>query len=109
MVAESTVGTTHDFFLSQIFFFITLHFQHPFFCFKIDRTEWVLSWPGQVVIAGCQIHWTMEVTEALENNQLPQLQDNLLKQVSVKLSLNNKINNNNNNNKIICLNWCVLS
>ena len=47
----------------------------------------MLSWPGQVVIAGCQIHWTMEVTEALENNQLPQLQDNLLKQVRIKLSL----------------------
>uniref|UniRef100_A0A4W3IJM0 Dynein axonemal heavy chain 1 n=1 Tax=Callorhinchus milii TaxID=7868 RepID=A0A4W3IJM0_CALMI len=31
----------------------------------IPRTEWVLSWPGQVVIAGCQINWTIEVSKAL--------------------------------------------
>ncbi|XP_004676628.1 PREDICTED: dynein heavy chain 1, axonemal [Condylura cristata] len=42
------------------------------------RTQWVLSWPGQVTIAGCQTYWTMEVAEALEagtlSNQLfPQL------------------------------------
>lgn len=43
------------------------------------RTEWVLSWPGQVVIAGCQVFWTTEVSEALEQEDLssnlyPQLQ-----------------------------------
>lgn len=43
------------------------------------RTEWVLSWPGQVVIAGCQVFWTTEVSEALEQGDLasnlyPQLQ-----------------------------------
>uniref|UniRef100_A0A8C9ZPR8 Dynein axonemal heavy chain 1 n=1 Tax=Sander lucioperca TaxID=283035 RepID=A0A8C9ZPR8_SANLU len=34
------------------------------------RTEWVLSWPGQVVIAGCQVFWTAEVSEALEQGDL---------------------------------------
>uniref|UniRef100_A0A8C4NS28 Dynein, axonemal, heavy chain 1 n=1 Tax=Dicentrarchus labrax TaxID=13489 RepID=A0A8C4NS28_DICLA len=34
------------------------------------RTEWVLSWPGQVVIAGCQVFWTTEVSEALEQGDL---------------------------------------
>ncbi|XP_038627172.1 dynein heavy chain 1, axonemal [Tachyglossus aculeatus] len=29
------------------------------------RTTWVLSWPGQVIIAGCQTFWTKEVSEAL--------------------------------------------
>lgn len=43
------------------------------------RTEWVLSWPGQVVIAGCQVFWTTEVSEALAQGDLssslyPQLQ-----------------------------------
>ncbi|KAG9260637.1 dynein heavy chain 1, axonemal [Astyanax mexicanus] len=43
------------------------------------RTKWVLSWPGQVVIAGCQTFWTTEVSEALEKGDLaerlyPQLQ-----------------------------------
>uniref|UniRef100_A0A3Q3E168 Dynein, axonemal, heavy chain 1 n=1 Tax=Labrus bergylta TaxID=56723 RepID=A0A3Q3E168_9LABR len=46
------------------------------------RTEWVLSWPGQVVIAGCQVFWTTEVSEALEQGDMasrlyPQLQTQL--------------------------------
>ncbi|KAK7127569.1 hypothetical protein R3I93_020220 [Phoxinus phoxinus] len=46
------------------------------------RTEWVLSWPGQVVIAGCQTFWTQEVSESLEKGDLtdrlyPQLQTQL--------------------------------
>ncbi|XP_069045720.1 dynein axonemal heavy chain 1 isoform X1 [Lepisosteus oculatus] len=46
------------------------------------RTEWVLSWPGQVVIAGCQTFWTTEVSESLEQGDLaerlyPQLQAQL--------------------------------
>ncbi|XP_030276430.1 dynein heavy chain 1, axonemal [Sparus aurata] len=46
------------------------------------HAEWVLSWPGQVVIAGCQVFWTAEVSEALEQGNLanrlyPQLQTQL--------------------------------
>uniref|UniRef100_A0A3Q3IZZ6 Dynein, axonemal, heavy chain 1 n=1 Tax=Monopterus albus TaxID=43700 RepID=A0A3Q3IZZ6_MONAL len=46
------------------------------------RVEWVLSWPGQVVIAGCQAFWTAEVSAALEQGDLanclyPQLQTQL--------------------------------
>ncbi|XP_062843095.1 dynein axonemal heavy chain 1 [Trichomycterus rosablanca] len=46
------------------------------------RTKWVLSWPGQVVIAGCQTFWTSEVSESLEKGDLaerlyPQLQTQL--------------------------------
>ncbi|KAM9856968.1 dynein axonemal heavy chain 1 [Aulostomus maculatus] len=46
------------------------------------RPEWVLAWPGQVVIAGCQVFWTVEVSEALEQGDLanrlyPQLQTQL--------------------------------
>ncbi|XP_016065513.1 PREDICTED: dynein heavy chain 1, axonemal [Miniopterus natalensis] len=48
----------------------------------MTRTQWVLNWPGQVTIAGCQTYWTMEVAEALEasnlSNQLfPQLAQQL--------------------------------
>ncbi|NWX92741.1 DYH1 protein, partial [Nothoprocta pentlandii] len=37
---------------------------------ETPRTTWVLQWPGQVTIAGCQIFWTKEVSEALEAGDL---------------------------------------
>uniref|UniRef100_H0V0D2 Dynein axonemal heavy chain 1 n=1 Tax=Cavia porcellus TaxID=10141 RepID=H0V0D2_CAVPO len=56
---------------------------------KMPRTQWVLSWPGQVTIAGCQTYWTMEVSQALETISLmlpfPQLSD-LVALVRGKLS-----------------------
>ena len=33
---------------------------------KKPRADWVLAWPGQVVIGGGQTVWTAEVTEAIE-------------------------------------------
>lgn len=62
--------------------------------YERPREEWVLSWPGQVVIAGCQVFWTSEVSEALEKGDLetrlyPQLQTqlgNLVKLVRGDLS-----------------------
>uniref|UniRef100_A0AAR2LEL7 Dynein, axonemal, heavy chain 1 n=1 Tax=Pygocentrus nattereri TaxID=42514 RepID=A0AAR2LEL7_PYGNA len=47
------------------------------------RTKWVLSWPGQVVIAGCQTFWTMEVSEALERGDLA---ESLYPQLQIQLS-----------------------
>nr|XP_009665828.1 PREDICTED: dynein heavy chain 1, axonemal [Struthio camelus australis] len=49
---------------------------------EMPRTTWVLQWPGQVTIAGCQIFWTKEVSEALEAGDLasrlfPQLSSQL--------------------------------
>ena len=40
-----------------------------------------MQWPGQIVIAGCQTHWTKEVSEALEKGQLKELYVNLKMQV----------------------------
>ncbi|TGZ66131.1 hypothetical protein CRM22_005485 [Opisthorchis felineus] len=48
---------------------------------RTPRTEWVLQWPGQVVIAGCQTYWTSEVTSALAGGSLEQLYPNLLRQL----------------------------
>lgn len=31
------------------------------------RTQWVLNWPGQVVLAASAIHWTSEVTQVSSN------------------------------------------
>ncbi|EDL24804.1 mCG3819, partial [Mus musculus] len=47
------------------------------------RTEWVLNWPGQVTIAGCQTYWTMEVAEALEAGNIS---SKLFPQLSKQLS-----------------------
>uniref|UniRef100_A0A8C5QQJ6 Dynein axonemal heavy chain 1 n=1 Tax=Leptobrachium leishanense TaxID=445787 RepID=A0A8C5QQJ6_9ANUR len=49
---------------------------------QMPRTEWVMRWPGQVTIAGCQAYWTKEVSEALEAGDLssrlfPQLEAQL--------------------------------
>ncbi|EZA46954.1 Dynein heavy chain 3, axonemal [Ooceraea biroi] len=35
--------------------------------FDAEREEWVLSWPGQIVICSSQIHWTSEVYESFED------------------------------------------
>ncbi|XP_053321162.1 dynein axonemal heavy chain 3-like [Spea bombifrons] len=32
---------------------------------KTERKEWVLQWPGQVVLASSMVHWTMEVSKAI--------------------------------------------
>jgi dynein heavy chain len=44
--------------------------------FKSPRSKWLLKWPGQVVICGNFIHWTAEVSEAMENGKLPVSQFN---------------------------------
>ena len=45
------------------------------------RTAWVLKWPGQIVIAGCQTYWTQQVSQALEKNNLPEYHVNQLKEL----------------------------
>lgn len=52
-----------------------------YFTSQTPRTEWVLKWPGQIVIAGCQTHWTREVSEALVENKINELYKALMAQV----------------------------
>lgn len=36
--------------------------------FSSAREEWILSWPGQIVLCASQIHWTCEVVDSFEEN-----------------------------------------
>ena len=54
---------------------------------QTPRTEWVLSWPGQVVIAGCQTYWTTQVTQSVDANELDKLYDALLVQLADLVAL----------------------
>uniref|UniRef100_A0A3P8VG82 Dynein axonemal heavy chain 7 n=1 Tax=Cynoglossus semilaevis TaxID=244447 RepID=A0A3P8VG82_CYNSE len=38
---------------------------------ELPRKEWVLRWPGQVVICASSIFWTSEVSEAISKHSLP--------------------------------------
>ena len=35
-----------------------------------ERPEWVLSWPGQLVIAGCQSVWSANTDHAIATGAL---------------------------------------
>lgn len=36
----------------------------------VQRYNWVLDWPGMVVLCASTVHWTAEVAEAIETNAL---------------------------------------
>ncbi|XP_071830856.1 dynein axonemal heavy chain 1-like isoform X2 [Apostichopus japonicus] len=54
---------------------------------KTPRTEWVLNWPGQIVIAGCQAFWTKMVEDALNEKNLPELLEVLRQQIADLVAL----------------------
>ena len=54
---------------------------------QTPRTEWVLQWPGQIVIAGAQTFWTTEVSEALKEGKLPELYKHVMGQLSDLVTL----------------------
>lgn len=53
---------------------------------QIPRVEWVLRWPGQVVIAGSQTAWTAGVENAIEEYRMEfYFEENLKMVKSLKL------------------------
>ena len=46
-----------------------------------DRTQWVLEWPGQIVIVGSQTTWTAGVENGLANNTLEKFYNGMLAMV----------------------------
>lgn len=45
------------------------------------RGQWVLDWPGQLVIAGCQTYWSAHVESAITSHSLPGYYSEMLDQV----------------------------
>ena len=73
-------------FVLWLFFFCPREYQQfglmmIVYASQTPRTEWVLQWPGQVVIAGCQTEWTTDVSKALEEKDLPGVYEKLLGQL----------------------------
>ena len=54
---------------------------------EVDRNEWILEHCGQCVLNGSQVHWTTEVEDALNKDELPEyctkLETQLLKTVEL--------------------------
>jgi dynein heavy chain len=47
-----------------------------------ERTKWVTSWPGQVVICVDNIYWTKEVAEAIEAGKIEDYHKELISQLA---------------------------
>ena len=53
----------------------------------MQRTDWVLKWPGQVVIAGCQTYWAQEVEEAITAGQMVEYCDRVCEMLADLVAL----------------------
>ncbi|XP_075210784.1 dynein heavy chain 3, axonemal [Lycorma delicatula] len=38
---------------------------------NVPRSQWVLEWPGMVILCASSVHWTAEVTESITEGKLP--------------------------------------
>lgn len=54
---------------------------------KVPREKWVLSWPGQIVIAGSQTFWTANVERSIANRKLSQYLKTMLNQLDILRTL----------------------
>jgi hypothetical protein len=46
-----------------------------------DRLEWILKWPGQVVLCGSSMYWTAEVVASIHGSNLPQYEQKCTSQL----------------------------
>nr|CAD7401407.1 unnamed protein product [Timema cristinae] len=46
-----------------------------------ERKDWVLKWPGQLVIAGSQTEWTAHVEQGILEEKLPEYYNTMLEQL----------------------------
>lgn len=53
--------------------------------YRLPRNQWVLRWPGQVVIAGSQLAWTAGVEEAITEYRMEEFFEQMLQQVELKI------------------------
>ncbi|XP_045539469.1 dynein axonemal heavy chain 1 [Papilio machaon] len=49
--------------------------------YQLPRNQWVLRWPGQVVIAGSQLAWTAGVEEAITEYRMDEFFEQMLQQL----------------------------
>lgn len=54
---------------------------------KTPRKQWVIEWPGQVVICSSQIYWTSETEEAIQANTLPNYLETCNNQINETVAL----------------------
>ncbi len=46
-----------------------------------DRLQWILKWPGQVVLCGSSMYWTAEVVASIHGSSLPQYEQTCTSQL----------------------------
>jgi dynein heavy chain len=48
---------------------------------KVPRIDWVQKWPGQIVIAGSQVNWTMQVAQGIQTGTMESVCERLQAQL----------------------------
>lgn len=55
--------------------------------FTAVREEWILAWPGQIVLCASQVHWTSDVSESFADNSTEKYLNACNKQIDKTVGL----------------------